>query len=41
MTVIKLVYNVSLNYLQNIEDSEEINQDVFIQLHHSLDNLNE
>lgn len=36
-----LVYNVALNYLQNIEDAEEITQDVFIQLHHSLDKFNE
>ena len=32
-----LVYNVALHYLQNIEDAEEITQDVFIQLHQSLD----
>ena len=31
-----LVYNVALNYLQNIEDAEEITQDVFVQLHQSL-----
>jgi len=31
-----LVYNVALNYLQNIEDSEEITQDVFVQLHQSI-----
>ena len=31
-----LVYNLALNYLQNIEDSEEITQDVFLQLHQSL-----
>lgn len=31
-----LVYNVALNYLQNSEDAEEITQDVFVQLHHSL-----
>ncbi|KAB1157705.1 RNA polymerase sigma factor [Flavobacterium luteum] len=36
-----LVYNVSLNYLQNIEDAEEITQDVFIQLYESLDRFNE
>ncbi len=36
-----LVYNVSLHYLQNIEDAEEITQDVFIQLHESLDKFNE
>jgi RNA polymerase sigma-70 factor (family 1) len=34
-----LVYNVALNYLQNIEDAEEITQDVFIQLHQSLHNF--
>ena len=32
-----LVYNVALNYLQNIEDAEEITQDVFIQVHQSMD----
>lgn len=31
-----LVYTVALNYMQNIEDAEEITQDVFVQLHHSL-----
>ena|SRR6478672_4448226 len=31
-----LVYNVALNYLQNIEDAEEITQDVFVQLYQSL-----
>ena len=31
-----LVYNVALNYLQNIEDAEEITQDVFLQIHQSL-----
>lgn len=30
------VYNISLNYLQNTEDAEEITQDVFIQLNDSL-----
>lgn len=32
-----LVYNVALNYLQNIEDAEEITQDVFVKVHQSLD----
>lgn len=32
-----LVFNVALNYLQNIEDAEEITQDVFIQVYESLD----
>jgi len=31
-----LVYNIALNYLQNIEDAEEITQDVFIQINNSL-----
>ena len=36
-----LVYNVALHYLQNIEDAEEITQDVFVQLHHSLSQFKE
>jgi RNA polymerase sigma factor (sigma-70 family) len=36
-----LVYNVALNYLQNIEDAEEITQDVFVQLHESLSKFKE
>ncbi|WP_300565596.1 sigma-70 family RNA polymerase sigma factor [Flavobacterium sp.] len=36
-----LVYNVALNYLQNIEDAEEITQDVFVQISHSLKNFNQ
>ncbi len=32
----RLVYNVALNYVQNIEDAEEITQDVFIKIHQSL-----
>lgn len=31
-----LVYNLALQYLQNIEDTEEVMQDVFIQVYHSL-----
>ena len=31
-----LVYNVPLNYLQNIEHAEEITQDVFVKIHQSL-----
>lgn len=31
-----LVYNVALNYVQNIEDAEEITQDVFLKVHESL-----
>jgi len=36
-----LVYNLALNYLQNIEDAEEITQDVFIQINNSLSNFQE
>ena len=36
-----LVYNVALNYLQNIEDAEEITQDVFVQVYHSLGKFGE
>jgi len=32
-----LVYTVALHYLQNVEDAEEITQDVFVQIHQSLD----
>jgi RNA polymerase sigma factor (sigma-70 family) len=36
-----LVYNVALNYLQNIEDAEEVTQDVFVKVYQSLDNFKE
>jgi RNA polymerase sigma-70 factor (ECF subfamily) len=36
-----LIYNVALNYLQNVEDAEEITQDIFIQLHSSLHKFQE
>jgi len=36
-----LVYNLALNYLQNIEDAEEITQDVFIQINNSLSKFQE
>lgn len=32
----KLVYNLSLHYVQNTEDAEEITQDVFVAIHQSL-----
>lgn len=32
----QLVYNVTLQYLQNTEDAEEVLQDVFIKVHQSL-----
>jgi RNA polymerase sigma factor (sigma-70 family) len=36
-----LVFNVALNYLQNVQDAEEITQDVFVKVYHSLDNFNQ
>ena len=36
-----LVFNVALNYLQNVEDAEEITQDVFVKVYNSLDNFNQ
>jgi len=36
-----LVFNVALHYLQNTEDAEEITQDVFVKIHHSLENFNQ
>lgn len=32
-----LVYNLALQYVQNIEDAEDILQDVFVKVHQSLD----
>ena len=36
-----LVFNVALNYLQNVEDAEEIAQDVFVKVYNSLENFNQ
>ncbi|WP_293872107.1 RNA polymerase sigma factor [Flavobacterium sp.] len=36
-----LVFNVALNYIQNLEDAEEITQDVFVKVYHSLHNFNQ
>ena len=36
-----LVFNLALNYLQNIEDAEEITQDVFVKVYNSLENFNQ
>jgi RNA polymerase sigma-70 factor (ECF subfamily) len=33
----KMVFNLALHYVQNIEDAEEITQDVFVKV---FDNLN-
>lgn len=32
-----LIYNLALKYLQNIEDAEEVTQDVFVKIFHSID----
>tara|TARA_B100000795_G_scaffold248036_1_gene214646 strand:- start:12942 stop:13451 length:510 start_codon:yes stop_codon:yes gene_type:complete len=32
-----LVYNVALQYVQNIEEAEEITQDVFLKVHQKID----
>jgi RNA polymerase sigma factor (sigma-70 family) len=37
----KRVYNLALQYVQNSEDAEEITQDVFIAIHHSLSSFQE
>lgn len=37
----KLVYNLALQYVQNKEDAEEITQDVFVAIHHSIDGFKE
>jgi len=34
-----LVYNLALQYVQNIEDAEEITQDVFVAVHQSLNSF--
>ncbi|MBP7184684.1 MAG: RNA polymerase sigma factor, partial [Saprospiraceae bacterium] len=33
----KMVYNLALQYVQNIEDAEEITQDIFVKVHEKLD----
>ena len=35
------MFNVALNYLQNLEDAEEITQDVFVKVYHSLENFSQ
>jgi len=37
----KMVYNLALSYIQNIEDAEEITQDVFVAVHQSLSTFQE
>jgi len=36
-----LVFNVALHYMQNLEDAEEITQDVFVKVYHSLEGFNQ
>jgi RNA polymerase sigma-70 factor (ECF subfamily) len=36
-----LVYNLSLQYVQNTEDAEEITQDVFVAIHQSIGSFKE
>ena len=36
----QLVYNLSLNYLQNIEDAKEATQDVFVKIHIKIEGFN-
>lgn len=36
-----MVYNLALNYVQNIEDAQEITQDVFVNIYQSLNSFQE
>jgi RNA polymerase sigma-70 factor (ECF subfamily) len=36
-----MVYNLALNYTQNVEDAEEITQDVFVSVYQSLNSFQE
>jgi RNA polymerase sigma-70 factor (ECF subfamily) len=36
----KMVYNLALQYVQNIEDAEEITQDVFIKVFDKINSFN-
>jgi RNA polymerase sigma factor (sigma-70 family) len=36
----KMVYNLALQYVQNIEDAEEITQDVFVKVSYKLNSFN-
>jgi RNA polymerase sigma-70 factor (ECF subfamily) len=36
-----MVYNMVLHYLQNTQEAEEITQDVFVQVYHSLEQFNQ
>ena len=36
-----LVFTMALHYLQNVEDAEEVTQDVFVKIYHSLNSFNQ
>lgn len=36
----KMVYNVAINYLQNLEDAEEAVQDIFVKIHEKREGFN-
>jgi RNA polymerase sigma-70 factor (ECF subfamily) len=38
-TYSKMVFNLALQYVQNVEDAEEIAQDVFVSIHQSLESF--
>ena len=35
----KMVFNLALQYVQNIEDAEEITQDVFVKVHNKFNSF--
>ena len=35
----KMVFNLALQYVQNIEDAEEITQDVFVKVYNNLNSF--
>jgi RNA polymerase sigma-70 factor (ECF subfamily) len=37
----KMVYNVSLNYLQNLEEAEEATQDIFVKIYRKIEGFQE
>ena len=39
-TYCKMVFNLALHYVQNVEDAEEITQDVFVKIFNGLHTYN-
>lgn len=37
----KMVFNLALQYVQNVEDAEEITQDTFVKIHEKLNKFNQ